>query len=416
MNPDGDYTKNPIPSWPRKLKILVVNPNEGGCAYYRALLPFSKLAQLYPDHVEVKFNKNPLGVKEDGSYDPTTPTPDMDWADVVMVSNINNYGGPYTLRVVQLAREKNKFIHFDTDDLLTDLYEEHRLYGTYKENKLDEITKYIYSNSDLVTVTQRKFAERIAPYCTKVLAIVKNSIDYRLPHWNAQKVNHGKKIHIGWAGGIHHRPDVVEFAAVPHLVNQKVGREQIIWDFYGRPNIDVKKMPGEKWQIDAWDEYKRVLLSSFKGGRNWNIHPAAPPDAYGHFYANMDIAIAPLKMNAFNDSKSEIKVAECGRYKVPLIASNVGCYDESITDGETGYLIPVENSKHHWVKRLSYLIRNPKKIIEMGNNLHSITEKYFDINKVVGQRLSLYELCFKESKNNPFKEALPLKSKVEEQL
>jgi hypothetical protein len=42
--------------------------------------------------------------------------------------------------------------------LLTDLYEGHRLYGVYKEHKLDEITKAIYANSDLVTVTQRKFA------------------------------------------------------------------------------------------------------------------------------------------------------------------------------------------------------------------------------------------------------------------
>ena len=70
--------------------------------------------------------------------------------------------------------------------------------------------------------------------------------------------------------------------------------------------------------------------------KNWNVHPALPADKYGAMYANMDIAIAPLQMNAFNDSKSEIKVAECGRYKVPLIASNVGCYDETIINGQTG--------------------------------------------------------------------------------
>lgn len=399
----SDYTKNSLPTWPRKLRILVVFPNEGGCAYYRSILPNKKLLEHHSDLVNIRFNRNPLGVNEQTlKLEPDTPTPDIDWADVVMVNNISNFGGPYTVRVVSIAKSKGKFVHFDTDDLLTNLYPEHRLYEVYKDNQLDEMTKFIYSNSDLVTVTQRKFAQRVAPYCRKVLAIVKNCIDYNLPHWNYQKVNHGHRMHIGWAGGIHHRPDVVEFANVPHLVNQKLGRENIVWDFYGKPNIDLKANPKDKWQIDAWDEYRRILLAGFKGGKNWNIHAAAPPDAYGHFYANMDIAIAPLKMNEFNDSKSEIKVAECGRYRVPLIASNVGCYDETIIDGETGYLIPPENSKYHWVKRLSYLAKNPKKVQEMGNNLNQLTEKYFNINNVVGQRLSLYEAAFQELKHNPF--------------
>ena len=405
MQAAGDYTTRSLPKWPRKLRILVVFPNEGGCAYYRSLMPNRKLVEHHSDLVDIRFNRNPLGVDEKTmTLAPDTPTPDIDWADVVMVNNISNFGGPYTTRVVGVAKQKGKFVHFDTDDLLTDLYEEHRLYETYKNNQLGEMTKFIYANADLVTVTQRKFAHRISPYCNKVLAIVKNCIDYNLPHWNAQKVNHGKRIHIGWAGGIHHRPDVLEFANVPHLVNQKVGRENIIWDFYGRPNIDLQKKPEDKWQLDAWDEYRRALLAGFKGGRNWNIHAAAPPDAYGHFYSNMDIAIAPLKMNDFNDSKSEIKVAECGRYRVPLVASNVGCYDETIIDGETGFLIPPDSSKFHWVKRLSYLVKNPKKIVEMGNNLHELTEKYFNINKVVGQRLSLYEAAFQELKYNPFAE------------
>ena len=51
-------------------------------------------------------------------------------------------------------------------------------------------TKFIYNNSDLVTVTQRKFASRVAPYCNpnNTLAIVKNSIDYNLPCWNMERV------------------------------------------------------------------------------------------------------------------------------------------------------------------------------------------------------------------------------------
>ena len=86
-----------------------------------------------------------------------------------------------------------KFVHYDTDDLLTNLYEGHRLYATYKEQKLSEITKWYYHNADIVTVTQRKFAERIAPYCQNTLAVIRNAIDYDLQNWNHPKVPAHKK-------------------------------------------------------------------------------------------------------------------------------------------------------------------------------------------------------------------------------
>ena len=53
----------------KKLKILVVPANEGGCAYYRAIMPFEKLQEHCEDKVEVRMDKNPLGVdEENGSW------------------------------------------------------------------------------------------------------------------------------------------------------------------------------------------------------------------------------------------------------------------------------------------------------------------------------------------------------------
>ena len=261
----------------------------------------------------------------------------------------------------------------------------------YKERGLEETTKFIYSHADLVTVTQRKFAERIKEHCGGVLAVVKNAIDYSLPCWQAPKTPPPRKklIRVGWAGGIHHEEDVKEFAGVPHLVNQRVGRERVHWGFYGcpLPNDDQT----EEWQHEVWKNYKKILLRGFKGSVNWQIYNALSPDSYGLIFTNMDLAIAPLQMNAFNDSKSEIKVAECGRYKIPLIASDVGCYDETVVDGETGYLIPANASKSEWLRVLSKCIKDPKHVKEMGENLHSITEEHFDLNKVVKHRLELYE-------------------------
>ena len=96
--------------------------------------------ELYGDQVEFRYNLNPLGIEEDGpnagKWKENWTFEDMKWADVVWTNNIANWGGPYTARIVGKAKEFGKFVHFDTDDLLTDLYEGHRLYDTYKERNL----------------------------------------------------------------------------------------------------------------------------------------------------------------------------------------------------------------------------------------------------------------------------------------
>ena len=380
----------------KKLKILCSPANEGGCSYYRVIAPMKKLQELYGDQLEFRYNLNPLGIDEKtAQWQEGWTFEDMKWADIIWTNNISNWGGPYTARIVGKAKEFGKFVHFDTDDLLTDLYKGHRLYDVYKERKLEDITKFIYNNSDLVTVTQRKFAERIKDYCGGVLAIVKNAIDYELPCWNVPPTSAPRKgvMRVGWAGGIHHEEDVKEFSSVPHLVNSKVGREKVHWGFYGAP-LEQRDEEGnlkEKWQHDVWKNYRNTMLRGFKGQKNWDIYHALAPDAYGGIYSAIDLSIAPLQMNAFNDSKSEIKVAECGRYKIPLIASDVGCYDETIINGKTGYLIPPSAPSSAWVKILSKCIKNPAHVKEMGENLHKVTQEHFDLHKVSKHRLELYE-------------------------
>jgi len=419
-----------------KLRILVFNPNKGGCAYYRALMPMAKLMELYPDEIEVRFDENPLGIKvsaeemEKAKKDWIESkgleyTPDMDpshyadappsltwrdnfnfknmkWADIIMISNISNFGGQYMTRVIGKAHEFGKFVHFDTDDLLTDLYDSHRLYDTYKNKQLGEITQFAYSKSHLVTVTQHKFAARIKPHCKAMLGVVRNAIDYNLSSWNADRKNypcHKKVIRIGWAGGIHHIPDVRVFAGVPRLVNQMVGAERVRWDFYGHP--PPSDDPEAAWQVEVWRDYKNQLLKGFKGHKNWQIHYALNPNDYGTIFANMDISIAPLAMNAFNDSKSDIKVAECGRYEVPLVASDVGCYSDTIKNGKTGYLLPAGASSMQWAKVLAKLVRDKSHVKQMGVNLKKITDEHYDINSVVRDRLNIYYKCFDDCGFDP---------------
>lgn len=335
--------------------------------------------------------QNPLGAdKEKKIMIPNWDFWEMKWADVVFVSNINNFGGPYTVDIIRKAHELGKFVHFDTDDLLTELYPEHRLFKVYTDHQLSEMTKAMYYNSHMVTVTQTKFAELIKPYVRGVIGICRNAIDFSLPCWNVPK-SKSKPVRIGWAGGIHHRPDVKVFAGVPHLVNQKVGKENVIWDFYGHPPPNQPKE--EAWQIEAWNEYKQSLLKGMSGKPNYRIHDALPPGEYGVFYAHMDIAVAPLADNNFNRSKSEIKLAECCAYNVPLVANDIGCYSDVLRSGKNGYLIRPNASPSEWVTVLSKLIKDKQHRETLGAELGKY-KPFYDINNVVWDRLNLYAEVF----------------------
>lgn len=377
-----------FPKLGRKLRILASPANDGGCAQYRVIQPYKKLAELYPNVVEVRFDLNPLGVDtKTARWIPDWDFENLKWCDIVVTNNLSNFGPNYTARIVGKAKEFNKFVHYDTDDLLTNLYEGHRLYDVYKERKLGEVTKFIYNHSDLVTVTQNKFAERISPYVGSYLSVVRNCIDYKLPAWNQPK-KETKFCRFGWAGGIHHEQDVRYFSGVPHLVNQRVGVKNCRWDLYGAPPPNIDK---SDWQHEVWRNYHNIIFAGMKGPKNYTINLARPVEEYGSFFSMMDVALAPLEPNEFNDSKSEIKVAEAGRYKIPLVASNVGCYDEWIINGETGFLIDPAKGKSEWVKVLTRVAKDKKLRETMGENLHQVTEANFDLNKRVHDRLDVYK-------------------------
>jgi glycosyltransferase involved in cell wall biosynthesis len=362
-------------------------------------MPFQKLQEIAPDKVEVKVVDNPLGMdKTTMKWIPDWDFADIKWADIVVISNISNFGGPYTARIAGKAKEFGKYVHFDTDDLLTNLYEEHHLHGVYRDKGLDNITKFIYAHSDLVTVTQKKFADRIRPFCTSLLGVIKNSIDYNLACWRLPK-QPDSKVRVGWAGGIHHLPDVKVFAGIPSFVNQKVGRENVRWDMYGHPPPTPEGK--DDWQFKTWQTYKHEFAKGMKGPKNITVNYALPTDKYGMMFTVMDISIAPLKMNPFNDSKSDIKVAEAGRYAIPLIASNIGCYDETIINGETGYLIDPDAPKSEWTRILTKVIKDKKHREEMGRNLKVITDELFDTNKVVYERYKMYEETFEQIGEDP---------------
>jgi glycosyltransferase involved in cell wall biosynthesis len=175
-------------------------------------------------------------------------------------------------------------------------------------------------------------------------------------------------------------------------LNSKIGKENLQWHFFGRPPMPLNEQgkPDPDWQQDVWDQYEKSLAFGAQKDRNTYFHRAMGCEAYGQMYTEMDLAIAPLQMNAFNDSKSEIKLIECGRYGIPLIASNVGCYSDVVKDWEHGFLLDPKNEPKKWTQVLARFCKDKQLRKECGQNLKAIVDEYYDINKSVGMRYDLY--------------------------
>ena len=85
-----------------KIKILVVPANDGGCSYYRAIMPFEKLQQHCGEEVEIRFDKNPLNWNTETNIAEEI-SKDMEWCDVIMTQNISNFGPSFMVELFKAA-------------------------------------------------------------------------------------------------------------------------------------------------------------------------------------------------------------------------------------------------------------------------------------------------------------------------
>jgi glycosyltransferase involved in cell wall biosynthesis len=99
-------------------------------------------------------------------------------------------------------------------------------------------------------------------------------------------------------------------------------------------------------------------------GERVRRYPLTDWQGWFRLMARMDIALAPLEMgNIFCRAKSEIKFVEAGALGVPVVASKIDPYQDSITNGQDGFLAAGEEE---WNEALTALIQNPQLRAQMG--------------------------------------------------
>ena len=293
--------------------------DQAGCGYYRMALPLAELARI---GYSVEF-------------DPTMTDEARDTADVIVGQRVCKPGP--SLLWQQMARKGRARLVYEIDDDLFRIDPSSSL--AYEFYSRPEILTNVIRNAsvaDAVTVSTEPLADVMRNYNPHVL-VVPN----RVPGW---LLNHSRSrreaLTIGWAGSGTH---VMDFTEAGYQVARFLNRN---------PSVAYHVIGG-LFDYQRWLPMGRVTVSEWYDSVDDYLKAV-----------DFDIALAPLAVHAFNNSKSPIKAIEAGALRIPIVASAVGPYADYVEHGVTGLLV---KQPHEWGKHLRTLVNDPAMQRELGD-------------------------------------------------
>lgn len=324
-------------------------PNSSGSRYWRLEYP---LKHIEGDGVQVRI------------YDEPEFEEAAMWADIVILQSITHMRGIATLRAYQ--KERGLKIVVDCDDYL-DISEDNPHRIEHELSNAVEIIKITLGIADLVTTTTEKLAAYLRQFNSKVV-VLPNYIDVGL--WDLPKLdNKSKDVRIGWAGSITHIKDL-EYIKEPLTKICKefdnirlvfVGDKRI-GDMF--PGCKVENMLGVPFEV--WPSKLHSL--------------------------RLDIGIAPLANNTFNQYKSNIKWQEYAIAKIPGVFSKIVYWRKGF-DGHFGLMA---ESKDEWYAHLRNLVVSESLRREIADKAYYRVKARYDLKDHASEWLESYrELMYK---------------------
>lgn len=278
---------------------------------------------------------------------------------------------PNIEKFIKIARENNKTCFYDIDDLVFDLKytdgikyldtlseEERKLYddGVVRMGATLKLCEYGISSTERLQTEMKYYLKDV--YVNRNVAsdeMIKYSERALV---NIQKDN--SKIIMGYlSGSITHNDDFK--IIMPTIIKLLKEYKNVYFMMVG-----LLDLPQEMEEVKD-----KVLTNPFV---DWKELPS--------LIRSIDINLAPLEDNIFNEAKSENKWMEAGLVKIPTVASNVGAFQHEIIHQKTGMLC---NKPEEWEISLKTLIEDCKIRNQIGDNAYQeIMERHTTIKSGLG--------------------------------
>jgi len=220
------------------------------------------------------------------------------------------------METMESYRKVNEaFIVFGQDDLMFALPPKNPFSKTgYKDAK--KRLRRCLGIADRVIVTTESLAEELRSMADDV-RVVPNYLDEAIWGGLTSKRATSAKPRVGWAGAQQHLGDL---ELLEEVVRETA--HEVDWVFFGMCPDFLQPYVKEIHNPVIFRKYPEKLAT-----------------------LNLDLAVAPLEYNRFNDSKSNLRIVEYGVLGWPVIASDIAPYRE-------GPVCRVPNQPRAWIKAI----------------------------------------------------------------
>ena len=297
-----------------------------GCGYYRVYAPFWALENAAK--AEVAFVP-----EHDKSHCPRIPSlpelarlsPDT----LLLQSTLKDN----QLDVLELYKQfSTAFKVFDLDDLKTNLPDSNsRKNAMFKDMKYR--LKKGLSVCDRLVVSTEPLKEAYGQWIDDVV-IVPNRLEKSRWLDLQPAVNDGDKPRVGWAGAQQHHGDLRILIDVI-----KATHEEIDWVFFGMCLDELRPFIAEEHAFVSPDDYPTKLAS-----------------------LKLDLAVAPLEQNPFNEAKSNLRLLEYGVLGWPVVCTNIFPY-------RSAPVTTLAENSTLWIDAVMDRIKNRELARSEGENL-----------------------------------------------
>lgn len=264
--------------------FLVHHADTAGCGHYRMLGPLA--AMQNEGLAEGKASMTLLSISENGQFAP----------DSLIIQR--RYSSAFHNWIERTSKVHNVFKVFELDDYILNVPMKHHNRASFTKEITGQLRKSL-GYFDRFVVSTPPLAEAMSTMHPEIV-VLKNRLPLT-PWGQLQSLrNQGRKPRVGWAGGSSHRGDLEMIADVV-----KEFADEVEWVFMG--------LCPPKLQPNVHEIHYGVDIS---------LYPAALAAL------NLDLALAPVEDNIFNACKSNLRLLEYGACGIPVICSNVACYND----------------------------------------------------------------------------------------
>lgn len=240
-----------------------------------------------------------------------------------------------------ISKFSKAFKVFEIDDLITNVPHKSQHRDNFKPDTVKRLRKAI-TLCDRLVVSTEPLAQAYRSMASDV-KVVPNYIERAKWEGLSTFMRPSRRPRVGWAGGSSHAGDLLVIADV---IKELAG--EVDWVFFGMCPDPIRKFVAEFHAPVSIDQYPAKLAS-----------------------LNLHLAIAPLELNPFNESKSHLKLLEYGMLGCPVVCTDITPYqgDYPVTR--------VRNRHAEWVKAIRGHVNDLNACATEGDALRKYVDRHW---------------------------------------